>query len=43
MYENELKLLNFAFKNRFNKKIKELKKLYQATIDGDRVINFHSK
>ena len=40
MYENELKLLNFAFKNRFNKKIKELKKLYQATIDGDRVINF---
>ena len=43
MYENELKLLNFAFKNRFNKKIKELKKLYQATIDADRVINFHSK
>ena len=43
MYENELKLLNFAFKNWFNKKVKELKKLYQATIDGDGAINLHSK
>ena len=43
MRENEFNLINLAVKSRLNKDIKELKKLYQATIDGDGVINFHSK
>ena len=43
MRENEFNLINLAIKSRLNKDIKELKKLYQATIDGDGVINFHSK
>ena len=43
MYENEFKIINLGIKNRINKKVKELKKLYQAIIDGDDVINFHSK
>ena len=43
MKENEFNLINLAIKSRLNKDIKELKKLYQATIDGDGVINFHSK
>ena len=43
MNENEFKLINLGIKNRINKKVKGLKKLYQATIDGDDVINFHSK
>ena len=43
MKENEFNLINLAIKSRLNKDIKELKKLYQATIDGDGAINFHSK
>ena len=43
MNENEFKLINLGIKNRLNKKVKGLKKLYQALIDGDDVINFHSK
>ena len=43
MKENEFNLINSAIKERLNKEIKELKKLYQATIDGDGVLNFHSK
>ena len=43
MKDNEFDLINLAIKSRLNKEIKELKKLYQATIDGDRAINFHSK
>ena len=37
---------NMIFKeieNKMNKRIKELKKLYQATIDGGEPINFHKK
>ena len=33
MKENEINLINSAIKSRLNKEIKELKKLYQATID----------
>ena len=43
MKENEFKLINDAIKSRLNKEIKELKKLYQASIDGDGAMNFHSK
>ena len=43
MKENEFDLIHLAIKNRLNKEVKELKKLYQATIDGDGAINFHSR
>ena len=43
MNEKEFDLIHFALKSRFNKEVKEIKKLYQATIDGDGAINFHSK
>ena len=43
MKQNEFDLISFAIKRRLNKNIKELKKLYQATIDGDSPINFHSR
>ena len=43
MKENEFDLIHLAIKSRLNKEVKELKKLYQATIDGDGVINFHSR
>ena len=35
--------LKLAIKSRLNKEVKELKKLYQATVDGDGAINFHSR
>ena len=43
MYDIELDLINSAIKNRMNKEIKEIKKIYQATVDGGQPINFHSK
>ena len=43
MKENEFDLIYLAIKSRLNKEVKELKKLYQATIDGDGAINFHSR
>ena len=43
MNENEFDLIHLAIKSRINKEVKELKKLYQATIDGDGGINFHSR
>ena len=43
MKENEFDLIHLAIKSRLNKEVKELKKLYQATIDGDGAINFHSR
>ena len=43
MEENEFDLIHLAIKSRLNKEVKELKKLYQATIDGDGPINFHSR
>ena len=43
MKENEFDLIHLAIKSRLNKEVKELKKLYQATIDGDGTINFHSR
>ena len=43
MNENEFDMVHLAIKSRMNKEVKELKKLYQATIDGDGGINFHSR
>ena len=43
MKENEFDMIHLAIKSRLNKEIKELKKLYQASIDGDGAINFHSR
>ena len=43
MNENEFDMVHLAIKSRMNKEVKELKKLYQATIDGDGAINFHSR
>ena len=43
MKENEFDLIHLAIKSRLNKEVKELKKLYQATIDGDGRLNFHSR
>ena len=43
MNENEFDLIHLAIKSRLNKEVKELKKLYQATIDGDGPINFQSR
>ena len=43
MKENEFDMVHLAIKSRLNKEVKELKKLYQATIDGDGAINFHSR
>ena len=43
MKENEFDLIHLAIKSRLNKEVKELKKLYQATIDGDGALNFHSR
>ena len=43
LQNNEFDLLHLAIKSRINKGVKELKKLYQATIDGDGPINFHSR
>ena len=43
MQENEFNLIHLAIKSRMNKEVKKLVKLYQATVNGDGAINFHSK
>ena len=43
MKNEEFDIIKNAIESRMNKKIKEIKKLYQATIDGGETINFHSK
>ena len=43
MNENEFEMIYLAIKSRLNKEVKELKKLYQSTIDGDGGVNFHSR
>ena len=43
MQENEFNIINLGIKNRINKKIKEIKKIFQTTIDGDTPSDFHSK
>ena len=35
MKSNEFDFIHLAIKSRLNKEVKELKKLYQGTIDGD--------
>ena len=43
MKEDELNFIKTALKYRINKEIKELKKLYQAKVDGDSAQMFHTK
>ena len=43
MKEDEKSLIFSEIENKMNMKIKKLKKLYQATIDGGDPINFHKK
>ena len=43
MKYNERKMIFSEIENKMNKKIRKIKKLYQATIDGGDPINFHSK
>ena len=41
--ENEFDIIKSAIKSRMNKDVKNLKKLYQATVDGESSATFHSK
>ena len=41
--ENDYNFITSVIKFRINKEIKEIKKLYQATVDGDLGKNFHMK
>lgn len=43
MKDDEFDLIHLAIRSRLNKPVKELKKLYQASVDGDGAINFHSR
>ena len=43
MKENEFDLIKSGIEERICKKVKSLKKLYQATIDGESSTSFHSK
>ena len=43
MKNEEFDMIKNAIESRINKKVKKAKKLYQATIDGGEVSNFHSK
>jgi len=43
METNELDMILSEIKKRMNKEIKEIKKLYQATRDGDEPLTFHKK
>ena len=43
MKEGEFDMIKSAIKSRMNMEIKGLKKLYQATIDGENAVNFHKK
>ena len=43
MKEEELNFINQALKFRINKEVKEIRKLYQATVHGDSANSFHSK
>ena len=41
MKENDFDFIRRELKNSLNKEVKELKKLYQARIDGDEAYKFH--
>ena len=43
MKEDELNFISQAMKFKMNKEIKEIRKLYQATVHGDSANSFHSK
>ena len=43
MKENEFDFIRRELKNSLNKEVKELKKLYQARIDGDEAYKFHPR
>ena len=43
MQKDEFDFIKSEINNKLNKKIKEIKKLYQATVDGGEPVNFHLK
>jgi len=43
MKENEFDFIKKKIEGKMDKEVKEIKKLYQATIDGDGAVNFHSR
>jgi hypothetical protein len=43
MKDDERNMIFSEIENKMNKRIRKIKKLYQATIDGGDSINFHSK
>ena len=43
MKDDEFDFINSIITKKFNKEIKEIKKLFQASIDGDKNIDFHTK
>ena len=43
MKENEFDFIKKKIEGNMDKEVKELKKLYQATIDGDGALSFHSR
>ena len=43
MLDNEFDMIKIEIEKRMEKEIKEINKLYQATIDGDSVDDFHRK
>ena len=43
MKDSEFDFIHLAIKSRTDKKVKELRKIYQASFDGDGAINFHSR
>ena len=43
LLDKEYNMIKAAIKDRLKKEVKEIKKLYQAAIDGDGPINFHSR
>ena len=43
MIDDELKFIKSAIEKRMNLKIKDIKRIYQATIDGKEPLNFHKK
>ena len=43
MKENEFDFIKKKIEGKTDKEVKELKKLYQATVDGDGALGFHSR
>ena len=43
MKNEEFDMIKNGIESRMNKNVKEVNKIYQTTIDGSEVTNFHSK